>query len=483
MEASDALGEDLEEQRDRLLGELADQRARIADLWAWYRGRQDLPDVPAHYQAAYRLFLDEAITPWARLVVDAISERLRVQGIRGADNPDAAGDAWRAFTRGRLNADQRLVYTEALIGGVGYVSVGRLDGDEARIVPESAFEVCHEPDLADRQRVAAALKLWPLDYGGLRWVAELYRPEATYRWLTELSKPPRRAGSFPIDDRHRGARLGWEPLGAPAANPVGVPPIVPFENRVNVLSGGASEIEDCVPVLRRIDRLTLDMMLASAFGSFRQKWATGLVVPRDPDTGKPIEPYSAAVSKLWVNEAPDGRFGTFDASPPDPYLKSIDSQIATLAAISRVPAHYLLQSSLANPPSAESLLASEVGLVKKVEDRQATYGEAWETSLWLQARMSGRELDIETLEVQWVDAEKRNPAQVADAAVKLQTVGWPQEALWAYTGATPQQVEEWAAESATAQLIAAALAGALPTAAETVASETPRPELPPGATP
>jgi hypothetical protein len=450
-----AFAEDVVEQRDRLLVRLAEQRERVSKLWAWYRGRQELPDVPAKYQTAYRLFLEESATPWARLVVDAIAERLRVQGFRSPD-AETGANAWRAFTRSRLNADQRLVYTEALIGGTGYVSVAAAPDGEVFIVPESSFEVTHEPDLTDRAVVAGALKLYPLSWAARDWVVELYRPEATYRWLAELDRAPSREGGFPIDEVRVAKRLEWESTGEPTPNEHGVVPVIPFENRVNVLSGGASEIEDCVPVLRRIDRLTLDKMITSHFASFRQKWATGLVVPTDPETGQRVEPYKAAVDRLWVNTAPDGRFGTFEATDVSQYLSAVDSEIATLAAISRVPAHYLMQRNLANPPSAESLIASEAGLISKVEDRQAQYGEAWEQAAALQARLSGRPIEIDSIEVDWVNAERRNPAQTSDAAIKLQNIGVPQPALWAYVGFTPQQVEEFSRESAAQALIAAA---------------------------
>jgi hypothetical protein len=320
--------------------------------------------------------------------------------------------------------------------------------------------------------VAGALKLYPFDYTQTLWVCELYRPEATYRW-TAMTRPPRDLGAFPIDTRRRANALKWETAGEAAANDVGMVPIIPFENRVNVLSGGASEIEDCVPILQRIDRLTLDQMLTSHYSSFRQKWATGLQVPTDPETGQRVEPYKAAVNRLWVNENPQGSFGTFDASDLGQYLSAVDAEIAKLAAISRVPAHYLMQRNLANPPSAESLIASESGLAAKCEDRQASYGEAWEQAFWLRAELAGQPIAIEEIEVDWVDAEKRNPAQVADSAVKWQAMGVPQPALWAYGGFTPQQVEEWQTENAAQALLNAA----------TVPTPVPTAELPPGEVP
>jgi Phage portal protein, SPP1 Gp6-like len=314
--------------------------------------------------------------------------------------------------------------------------------------------VTHEPAPGNRRQVAAALKLYPLDYALRDWAVELYRPDATYRWTATIAKRLE-PGMFPVDlpDSERG--IEWDQAQPfVAQNPLGVVPVVPFENRATILGGGVSELEDCIPLLRRIDKLTLDALLTSDVAAFRQKWATGLDVPKDPDTGKPVEPYKAAVDRLWVSEHPDTKFGTFEASDLGQYLKAIDAQIAALAAISRVPAHYLMQQQLANPPSAESLVAGESGLVAKCRERQRRFGESWERTTALSLAASGTEAPA--MEVIWQDAEMRNPAQVADAAVKLQTIGVPQRALWEYVGATPQQLAAWSLEAAGAELLALA---------------------------
>lgn len=456
----------LEAQRDRLLRRLRYQRLHGAALWNWYHGRQDAPVVPSQYGAAYRLILDIARTPWARLVVDTIAERLHVQGFHSAGaGVDAA--AWRVYESSSLDADEWQVYTEALITGVGYVSISagasmdELAAAPPRLAPESGFELTHEPTPGNRRLVAAALKLFPLDWTGLEWMAELYRPEATYRWTLELVDPLNRRKEnphlFPIDEQYAGrdARpLDWVPTTPfETPNPLTVVPVVPFENRATVLGGGVSELEDCLPILRRIDKLTLDKLLTSETASFRQRWATGLEVPRD-ENGQPVEPYKAAVDRLWVSEDPETRFGSFDASDLNPYLAAIDAEIAALAAISRVPAHYLLQQNLANPPSADSLVAAESGLVAKVRERQRRFGEAWERAVRLAFQVAGEDDPGAQLEVVWSDAEIRNPAQVADAAVKMSTLGVPQRAIWEYLGATPQQVAQWSVESAAETLLA-----------------------------
>ena len=455
LELMGVVTDDLEAQRDRLLRKLRVQRAHAAALWAWYEGRQDYPTVPGQYKQAYKLLLELARTPWARLVIDAISERLHVQGFRAAGGGSAEEEiAWRLFLDSSLDADEWLIYSEALITGTGYVSVSEQDG-QPHLAPESAFEVTHEAAPGNPRQVAAALKVYPLDHSGQIWAAELYRPEATYRWLVELQRPLD-GERFLVDDSGRLMDLGWEEqIVFSTENALGLVPVVPFENRATVLGGGSSEIEDCIPILQRIDKVTLDRLMTSEFASFRQRWATGLEVPRD-ETGNPVEPYSAAVSKLWVSESAETKFGTFDASDLTPYLTAIDADIAALAAISRVPAHYLIQSSLANPPSAESLIAAESGLVAKVRERQRRFGEAWERAVRLGAALAGDEQAAQDtqLEVVWADAEMRNPAQVADAAVKLQSVGVPQEALWEYVGASPQQITSWSLEAAAQALTA-----------------------------
>jgi hypothetical protein len=468
----DAAGVDLAveelvaDQRDRLLDKLALQRQHAAALWAWYHGEQQYPVVPARYRDAYRLLIELSRTPWARLVVDTIAERLHVMGFRSAQ-PGLDAETWRLFKGSSMDADERLVYTEPLVTGCGYLSVA---GD-GQIAPESAFEVTHEPAPGNRRAIAAAVKMYPLDAGLRDWALELYRPDATYRWTAHLNEPVD-TGMFPIDVQlDNRNRLEWENAEPfVAANSLGVVPIVPFENRATILGGGVSELEDCIPLLRRIDKITLDLLLTSDTAAFRQKWATGLEIPVDPDTGKQVEPFKAGVDRLWNSESPDTKFGTFEASDLRQYLTAKDAEIAALAAISRVPAHYLMQSNLANPPTAESLVASESGLVAKVRERQRRFGEAWERTTALSLAATGTEAPL--TEVVWQDAEMRNPAQVADAATKLMTIGVPQRALWEYIGATPAQIAEWTIESAGAELAAIAAAPA-PTANGGPARPTP----------
>lgn len=458
--------ERLERLRDRLLEKLRRQRTTALEFYAWYTTTQDPPNLPGDYAPKFGRMREMSRGAWGRLVVDATAERLELQGVRSTLGAEADDRAWSILQANRVDSDQRDVYTEAFIAGVSYVSIAG-SGDDVSITPETALEVTHEHVPGDRRRVAAALKLVPMLDAGV-WVAELYTPQAVLAWTAVY----RDATRTPLAD---GARTTWGEPTLVAANELGAVPFVPFENRPAAATPGASELADLVPIMQRIAELELAKMVAAHTAVFRQKWATGLDVPKDPETGKPIEPFKAATDRLWVSEHPDTRFGSFEATEMRQYLEAISSEVGELAAISRVPSYYLVQSNLSNPPSAESLVASETGLVTKCVDRQRSFGESWEHVVRLAARAAGdTELaDDRALEAVWRSPERRNPAVVADAATKIASVGVPTTAVWEFLGYSPQAIARMRVEAEAQMLREAALIPPAPQAIEPAAPTPP----------
>ena len=444
--------------RDRLLAKLRVQRDDAEEFYAWYRGRQAPPAMPAaaDYTPAFERMRRQARGAWARLVIDAIAERLVVQGVQTTSGEAADERAWQQLQDNRIDSDQRDVHSEALIVGVSYVSVSG-SGDEVTITPETALEVTHVSVPGDRRVVAAALKVMPL--GGGSWICDLYTPTQTATWTANY----RDATRSPLID---GARAPWAEL-AVVPNELGAIGIVPFENRPTVATPGLSELDELIPIMERIQELELAKLIGVYTVTFPQKWATGLKVERDPETGKPMRPFESGPWRLWVSENGESRFGAFPAGDIGQYLRAIDDEVAELAAISRVPSYYLVQSDLANPPSSESLITSETGLLTKCLDRQRGYGEAWEQVVRLAARAAGdTELaDDRQVEIVWHTPERRNPAVIADAATKLQAVGVPTEAVWSFLGYSPQAIARMRVD-AEAQAIREAAAFAAAQAAQ-----------------
>jgi len=470
-----------EEWRDRLLTQLFRQQPLNRERISWYLGTQPPPDVPAKYKGVYKLLLDMSRDAWGRLLVDAISERVNLTGVR-LSGDEADLDLWRILKGNHIDVDQRLVHSEALTLATSYYSVWTDGDDGVKIVPESGFQVTHEADPADRREMLAAIKAWKDDVRGLLY-ATIYLPESIFRWSAPI---PDSWTDFENTHTHGSKRekldhgdehsiilnssvssiqekveeIKWvERDEFEVENTLGRVPIVPISNRPTLFAGAQSEIDDLVPILERIDKFTLDLLVTSEAGSFKQKWATGLKVPTDPISKKPIEPYDAAVSKLWIATDEKTKFGSFDASELAPYLAAIDAQVAQLSAVSRVPSYYLVSPNLVNPPSAETMQAVEGGLIRKAEALMGVWGEAYEELIRLALEVLGDErADEEGLELVWDDPSMPSAAVQADAAVKWATLGVPNEVLWEKGGATPEEIARWKTISARQALTAAVLA-------------------------
>lgn len=415
--------------RDRLLEQFEVEQRERTRLLSYYDSTHPLPMHLPKYRQPYIDLLRMARTPWARLVVDTTAERITTQGFRiDSSEPDAA--VWQMFQRSRMDHLQRQVHREALITGVGYVSVWPDEVNTPRMMPESSLQVVHETVAGDMDEVRAAAKVWS-DSVDEVWRLDLYLPEGIYRFWAPWSKYGAVVPKGSV----------WSEMDS-VPNLVGAVPIVPFVVRRDWNGYGRSELVDLVPLINRFEVLTSDLLVASSFGAFKQRWATGLEIPVDPDTGEEVEPFNAAVDRLWISESPETRFGSVEATDLGPIVRTIDNVVAQISAVSRIPSSYFVQSELANPPSADSLEASEVNLISKIRERQDAFGAGWEQVVAYGLRLLGdARADIARIETIWKDPRSRSESQTLDAATKMSSVGIPQEAIWEYIGFSPTEIE------------------------------------------
>lgn len=416
------------EWRDLLLKRLIAQREHIDPRLAWYRVQQPTPVVESKYASEYRHLIDISRGAFAMLVVDILAERTHWHSATtGDDDLDAA----LRMVVGDDNAaavDQWLVHTEAYAAGLSYAL---LDLETGELCAETAEQVVtiQDPNSSAGRKVAplAAAKVWK-DTIGDQWMCQVWLPESVWRWRAESSErlTPQRL-----------PQLKWFPDGD-APNPYGE---VPVERFVVRPQGGdrcpVGEIEPVIPILRKIDNYTLDLLKASKLASFRQKFAIG--VPLDdaeqavaydlaqavsntaPQRPRVEAPFAVGTDKMLHTEATrqEAQFGTFEASEIRQWMEPLSGAVGELVAVTRVPAHYLMNQSLVNPPSADSMDAAEGPLVKKVEARRPLLGESWARLLRLRLARDTAGAEFSDLRLHWTDAKLRNEARDADRAVKM----------------------------------------------------------------
>lgn len=426
---------------ETLYARLIARREKINLFDSYYNGEHKLAFATAKFQATFSHLFREFADNWCDLVVDASAERLAVQGFRFGDSQDADDAAWAMWQQNFLDADSGMAMLEAVKLGEAAVIVAPPGPGEttARITVEhpSQVIVAHAP--GDRRARVAALKCW-MDDSGFSY-ATVYLPDAIYKFQSRTADPVMLITAT-------GAAIDWIPREGDlyrTRNPLGVVPVVPLLNNPSMLGGGQSDIEKVIPVQDAVNKLVTDMMVASEYVAMPQRYATGIEIPLDPITGEPIasEKFLSYVGRIWTVEEPDAKFGEFQAGDLGNYVGAIGMLIQHLSAQTRTPPHYLI-GQIVNA-SGDALKAAETGLVSKVRRKQMDFGQSWEEVIRLGFLAQGdvqrgREAKVETL---WKDPESRSVAEVVDAATKMKTIGVPDEALWEFIGASPQQVERW----------------------------------------
>lgn len=418
------------------LGRKLDERDRDSERYErYYAGEHPFP-------LASRKFRDEFLPIFAgfndnfcRLVIQAVEERLTVEGFRfGGQRADR--QAWAIWQDNALDRQSQALHREALVKGEGLVIVAPHPYDARRAVIR-----CHEPEQVvlgyddDPITPVVALRRWKD-----RATGELH---ATLYYADRLEKFRRDTAPSAM------VPLAWVPrlvLGEPWPLPhdLGEVPVVAFPNDPDIDGEGTSEIKSVIPLQNALNKLLVDMLVSSEYGAFRQRWVTGMEIPTDPETGKPVEPFKAAVDRLWMAADAGAKMGEFEQTDLSNYTKAIELLIQHIASTTRTPPHYLLGQS-GSFPSGESIKSTETGLVAKARRRMRDWGESWEQVMRLGLRATGNASAglFAAAETKWKDPEVRTESEHVDALVKLGSIGVPSEQLWEDAGYSPQQIERF----------------------------------------
>jgi hypothetical protein len=404
----------------------AELNTRTPDMARWRAlvdGDHPLVDSPEK-AAKFTRMAGLATTNLCGLAVEATAERMVVKGVRIGGEPDADSAVWDDWQRSDFDAGSQEAITAALWAARSYISVSPPNGTQrARLHYEDPRQVvlAYTPE-GER---AAALKAFTDEWTGDTF-GTLYLPDV-------IVKMVRRA-----DPVYGGVRWLARPLpdgdSAVIRNPFGEVPFFELENK---MTGRVdSEVEPLTIPQALLNEQMFNVEALAHYGAFRQKWATGIEVPRNPETGEPVAPFRSGVDSLFVAEGDAVKFGDFNASDLGPHLDYMQKIAEHMARIARLPLPTFVP--VANV-SAEALALMMSGLVFKCQRRVKGYEPAIEGAVRLMMRANGDpRADVANIEVDWAEMETFSMAQAADAAVKLtqgdNPVVTPQTAQERYLG-------------------------------------------------
>lgn len=462
--------------------QLESRKARIQLFEDYYQGKQRLRFTTLKMRETFGNEFGAFAANYCLLVVDAVEERLRVTGFRvlsddGTGQPEAPAEeasetpaeevaeettaaqqitndeAWRIWRANDLDANSSMVHNAALVAEMAYVIVWANEADKRTpvITVESPFEVITD-DAPGATMRRAALKRW-IDADDGKWRATLYLPNAIYKYTSKrTAKQSKNPAAQNFWDQRQQPGEPW-----PLPNPVGIVPVIPLHNNPRLGPGqqAVSEIASVIPIQDAINKTVTDMLVASEFVAYPQRYMVGVGLPKD-ENDQPMEPFKAGVDRIWFVEQPEGALiaptiGEFPQANLDPYVHEIEMFVGSIASITKTPRHYLIESGGGTNLSGETVKALEAGLVSKARKKQRVFGDAWEEVMALafafqkNAGFDVPTLDEEAIQVQWADPETRTEAQHIDALLKLGLLRVPTEQLWLDAGYTPEDVKRFKA--------------------------------------
>jgi hypothetical protein len=442
---------------DRLGKKLATRAIDLRKLDDYYQGVQGRRFIGTKYRELFAKLFEHYRENLCGVVVDAVDERLEVQGFRfprsgedgtrprtfARDRSDADTDAWRIWQDNGLDASSSIAHVECLVKSVVYVLVSPFRNEfvadrSPQITVEDALETIVEFRAGSTERVVG-MKRWLDDETGDTF-ASLYFPDRIEKWRAD-----RRHTADSIAARTAlGERINWirrEVPGEqwPLPHSLGVVPLVPLVNRPRLAGVGRSEIDEIIPIQDAINTIAINGLVASEAAAFPQKWATGIEIPKD-EKGHDLAPWQPDIERILSTAVPDAKFGQFTPADLAQWGTEIDRKVKRAASISRTPYHYFLDHG-GQPPSAESIKSSETGLVRKAGRHQRFKGEGWEEVLRLAfGAMDDARSQILDAEVIWANPETLSESEHVDALVKRRSLRVPLRQLWEDDGYSPQQI-------------------------------------------
>jgi hypothetical protein len=466
------------QQISRLTWKLQEAKREISVLDDYYNAEQAMTTLGISLPP--ELSGLRTVLGWPRTAVDAIHDRLDIDGFRYPESTDADEAMWEIWQRNNLDAEVPLGILDALIHARSHLVVGAGEDRDAPplVTVESALNLAYEWD-ARKRAVRSALQLYVDDTDTERaalflpmQTIELIRDKGTSRWEIDSRDPH---------------NVGWTP-------------VLPMVNRARVHDRyGKSEItSELRSITDAAIRAMLRMEVGAEFFSVPQRYIVGASERDFQDAdGNPKTAWETYIGRFLAferdSEGNVPTLGQFSAGDPSTHVQLLNYYADVVSSITGLPPSYLGKTT-DNPASADAIRMSTDRLVQKAKRKQSAFEAALEGAMRAAiAFKSGNIPDqAQMIETIWRPPEIPTPAATSAAIQQQVAAGYlppTSDVTGEMLGYTPLQRsrierDRKEAEGDAAIQAIAARAAALPTLPAGPASPAaPRPAQDPAAGP
>lgn len=392
----------------------------------YYNGHHKLTFASDRFQTTFGETLKRLRDNLCPIVVDAPADRMEVLNFSGdATNAAVADPAWEIWQRETLELVAHDVHRSALQCGEGFLIVWLDEKGEAKFYPQDSRQ-CAVIEDEDTGRKQFAAKQWTTNDKKVRLT--LYYPDRIEKYITSKSIEG-------IGEIKESSFVRLNSTGEPyeTENPYGVIPMFKFKTE--------AVLANAIPIQDALNKTFADRLVTQEFGSFRQRWATGIAPPSNEITAiNEAPPFKIGVDRLLVTDVDKAKFGDFSATDLEPYLKAADSDRFEMARVTGTPVHFF--AIMSDAMSGEALKTMESKFVKKVKRLQLCFGTVWASAMEFALQLENKSGE-QNISVQWQSPEMRSEKEMLDAAVIKQELSIPDEVLWEELGYTKEDIAKF----------------------------------------
>lgn len=347
---------------------------------------------------------------FAKSVVDAVSNRLEIANIVGVSD-QANAEINRIWEKNDLKLDANEIHRYSLMYGDSYAIVWTDPTGEVTIDYNSPLTTIIIYDDENPRIKRFAAKLWQTTDSQGKNIAKLnmYYPDRIEKY-----------SAFGEIDMMMSAS-GFTPVGI-VENPWNEIPVFHFRTTKQY---GRPEHIDAYGPQDAINKMLATHMTTVDYQGAPQRYAlsgggNSSEFEDFDETATDTENLGKLKNgpgELWYLKG-ISKVGEFAPADHKVFTEPVREFIRSMASITNTPLHYFEKTG--NVPSGEALRTAEAPLMKKVEDRQVAFGNAWRDMFRFILSVEGIESDVE---VKWQAVESMDSLDAWEVAVKKRVVG------------------------------------------------------------
>jgi hypothetical protein len=391
-------------------------------------------------------------------VVDALTDRLQINGWTAKDDTPTEGDGPRPTNTLGLAVDRfwertkgaaraGAIHRNAIREGDGFAIVQEDREGAAHIWKQRPEQMAVRYSTENPDQVDLAAKVWR---SGKRYRATLYYPDGRKeRWGTRgvgTNGGLPQARAFTIltagDPDLKALELD---NGITEGDDTGMP-VFHFPNG-EVSEYGQSVVAKVIPLQDALNKSVTDMLVAMEFHAYPQRWATGVEVEYDAQ-GNERQPFQAGEGRVWRVGSREAQFGEFATGDLQGFLKVQDGFRLEIARKGALPPHAVNLRSEGGAPTGISLLVAEGRTIKWAKDRQRDWGSIHRemVAYALNLELPGAGVTSEDLDLDWAPPETRDMKALLEELALKKDLGVPLKQLLQEAGYDLEKVLEFLGE-------------------------------------